>query len=159
MNDKYTEDKEVLMHGHRGFFFWTMKPGQMPGLSLCTGKFLFLFLEGCGKNEKNFSQVAAFGGGLVYADYDHGGGRGGQVLRCGYDLDTAGGYPGLLHAAGVCDGGDRAHESEECRQHRHEEFHGLCAGHHRFLDLGLRAHVRHRYRRYHRYAGFLRHSL
>ena len=41
MNDKYTEDKEVLMQEHRDFFFWTMKPGHRSGLSLCTGKFLF----------------------------------------------------------------------------------------------------------------------
>ena len=142
MNDKYTEDKEVLMQGHRDFFFWTMKPGHRSGLSLCTGKFLFLFLEGCGKNEKNFSQVAAPGGVLVHADHDHGGGCGVKVLLCGYDLDTAGGYPGILHAAGICDGGDWAHESKECRQHRHEEFHGLCTWHHRFLDPGLRSHVR-----------------
>ena len=72
--------------------------------------------------------MAAPGGGLVHADHDHGGGCGGKVLLCGYDLDTAGGYPGILHAAGICDGGDWAHKSKECRQHRHEEFHGLCTG-------------------------------
>ena len=68
--------------------------------------------------------------------------RGHYVFIRRHHLGAAGRGAGILHAGGLCDGGDRPDTRQKCGQHHHEKPDGFCPRHRCLLAGRLRHHVR-----------------